>query len=110
MNLTAQRLNQYRTDDIMSYNQERLLLKVYDIAIINCKRHDMIKTNDAIQVLVDALSFETNDTIEVSSGLLRLYLYCQDQMRLKKYSETEAILTSLRDTWINSFEALKNPW
>lgn len=99
------RLNQYLTNDIHGASPEQLIMKVYNFAILNCQRHEMIKTNDAIQVLINALNFENEVAKEISLGLLRLYIYCQDQMRKKNYDEVLKILTDLRDTWD---AALKN--
>ncbi|MBI5730577.1 MAG: flagellar protein FliS [Ignavibacteriales bacterium] len=96
---TNRRLNLYLTNDIQSASPEQLIMKVYDFAILNCQRHEMIKTNEALQVLVNALNFENEAAKEISLGLLRIYVYCQEQMRKKNFREVQKILTDLRDTW-----------
>lgn len=80
-------------------------MKVYDFAIYSCQKNDMFKTNDALQVLINALNFEDEKAKEISVGLLRLYQFCQDQMRKQQYQTVYKILTELRDTWQS---ALKN--
>jgi flagellar protein FliS len=93
------RSNQYIANDIMSAKPEELILKIYDFAIINSKKNDMLKTNQALQALVSALNFEHPEAREISANLLKIYLYCQDQMRKQKSENVTKILTELRDTW-----------
>ncbi len=93
------RLNQYLANDIRGASPEQLIMKVYDFAILNCKRQEMLKTNEALQVLITSLNFENEAAREISVGLFRLYQYCQDQMRKKNYKEVEKILTELKSTW-----------
>ncbi len=93
------RLNQYIINDIQGASPVQLIMKVYDFAILNCKRQEMLKTNEALQVLITSLNFENEAAREISVGLFRLYQYCQDQMRKKNYKEVEKILTELKSTW-----------
>lgn len=93
------RINQYLVNEITGAKPEQLILKVYDFAILNCQKHEMIKTNEALQVLINALNFEDEAAKEISVGLLRLYQYCQNQMRKKNNEIVLRILTELRDTW-----------
>jgi len=98
------RVNKYIENEILEANPKQLLIKVYDFAILNCQRHDMIKTNNAIQELINSLSFETEETKNISIGLLKLYQFCQDQMRKKNYDVVYKILFELRKTWIEAFQ------
>ncbi|MDH7603913.1 MAG: flagellar protein FliS [Melioribacter sp.] len=106
---TAQTLrnksNPYIFNQINNATPQELILKVYDFAILNCQKNDMLKTNDAIQVLINSLNFDDPAAKEISIGLLRLYQYCQEQMRKHNNQIVLKILTELRDTWVN---ALKN--
>lgn len=95
----ARKVNQYLVNEVSGAKPEQLIMRVYDFAINNCQKHDMIKTNEALQVLINALNFDHPAAKEISVGLLRLYNYCQDQMRKKNYDEVYKILTDLRDTW-----------
>ena len=79
------RFNKYIENDILESNPKHLLLKIYDFALLNCQRHDMLKTNNAIQELINCLSFDTEETKNISLGLLKLYQFCQDQMRKKNH-------------------------
>lgn len=98
------RLNKYIEKEILEANPKQLLIKVYDFALLNCQKHDMIKTNNAIQELINGLSFETEETKNISVGLLKLYQFCQDQMRKKKYDVVYKILSELKNTWLEAFK------
>jgi len=93
------RANQYVANEIMNASPEELIMKVYDFAIVNSKKKNMLKTNEALQVLINALNFEHPAAKEISAGLLKIYLHCQEQMRRRKNEDVTRILTELRDTW-----------
>ncbi|MGE5399608.1 MAG: flagellar protein FliS [Ignavibacteriales bacterium] len=98
------KVNQYLAKEILEATPQQLLIKIYDFAIVNCQKHDMVRTNNALQELINSLSYEGPEVKEVSTGLLRLYKYCQDQMRAQNYDMVLKILSELRDTWISAFE------
>ena len=95
---------QYLTKEILEATPEKLLLKVYDFAIMNCQKKNVAKTNKALQVLIDALRYDTDEVKEVSIGLFKLYKYCQDKMREGNYSEAHKILSELRSSWVGIFK------
>lgn len=97
------KLNQYLVNEITQATPKQLLIKIYDFAIINCKKQNLAKTNEALQVLISSLSFENKEVSQVSTGLLRLYQFCQEQMRKKNYSIVYEILTELKASWIAAF-------
>jgi flagellar protein FliS len=101
------KLNTYLANEILNSSPEKLLIKVFDFAIVNCQKKDVIKTNEAIQQLINALRFDNDEMKAISSGLLRLYQFCQDQMRKHNYDLVKEILTQLRETWINIFQQVK---
>jgi len=101
------KLNTYLANEIINSSPEKLLIKVFDFAIVNCQKKDVIKTNEAIQQLINALRFDNDEMGAISSGLLRLYQFCQDQMRKHNYNLVKEILTQLRETWINIFQQVK---
>jgi flagellar secretion chaperone FliS len=104
-NAPGQRINQYISNEILSATPEQLIMKIYDFAIVNCQRHNIIKTNEALQVLINALNFDDPAAKEISIGLFRLYQFGQDQMRKRKYDVTLRVLTELKEAWET---ALKN--
>lgn len=101
------KLNTYLANDILNSTPEKLLIKVYDFAIVNCQRKDILKTNDAIQQLINALRYDNEEVSAISAGLLRLYQFCQDQMRKHNYELVKEILSQLRETWLNVFNQVK---
>lgn len=99
----SNRLNPYLVKEILEATPQQLLIKIYDFAIVNCQRHNLEKTNAALQQLINALSFEPAEVQTISIGFLNLYRYCQDQMRKKNYKEVIKILTELRNEWMKAF-------
>ncbi len=97
------RLNQYLVNEITQATPKQLLIKIYDFAIVNCKKQNLAKTNEALQVLINSLSFNNSEVSEISTGLLRLYQYCQAEMRNKNYAIVYEILTELKGSWIAAF-------
>jgi flagellar protein FliS len=104
----SNKINSYLVNDIMNSTPEKLLIKVYDFAIANAERKDMVKTNEAIQVLINALRYDDEEMTNISFRLFRLYQFCQDQMRKNNNEIVKKILTELRETWINAFNQNKN--
>ena len=102
---TEKRINKYLVNEIRDAKPEQLIMKVYDFAITNCQKKNLFKTNDSLQVLINALNFQDEAAKDISIGLLRLYQFCQDQARKNNFDIVYKILTELRDTWN---EALKN--
>jgi flagellar protein FliS len=93
-------MNPYLLNNIMDATPSQLLLKVYDFAVVHCKKQDLSKTNAAIQTLIDALRFDGGEEVrEISIGLLRLYQYCQEQTRKGNYDSVQKVLTELRESW-----------
>lgn len=105
LNKQQNRANAYLVKEILESTPQRLLLKVYDYAIVSCQKNDMAKTNNAISELIKALNFEHPEAKEVSAGLMRLYQYAQDEMRKGNNEMTLQILTELRNTWQTIFKA-----
>jgi flagellar protein FliS len=96
----ASAMNPYLLNNIMDATPAQLLLKVYDFAVVHCKKQDLSKTNAAIQTLIDALRFDGGEEVkEVSIGLLRLYQYCQEQTRRGNFESVQMVLTELRESW-----------
>ncbi len=98
------RLNPYLVKEIMEATPQQLMIKIYDFAILNCQRHNLEKTNAALEELISALRFEPEPVKQVAIGFLKLYRYCQDQMRKKNYDEVLHILTELRNSWLKAFK------
>jgi len=96
------KLNPYLVTELTSAKPDELILKIYDFAILNCKKDNMIKTNDALQVLINSLNFGNQQASEISMGLMRLYEYCQEQMRKHNSPAVLKVLTELKDAWVTA--------
>ena len=97
------RANAYLTNEILDASPQKLLLKIYDFAIAQCKNKNLEKTNKALMTLITGLRFDDQESLEISIGLKRLYEFCQDQMRQQNYDIVEKILIELRATWLSAF-------
>ena len=96
-------VNNYIVKEIMEATPQQLLIKIYDFAILNCQRRNLAKTNQALQELINSLRWEGEDVKQISTGLFKLYQYCQNEMRGKNYDIVYRILSELRETWIKAF-------
>jgi flagellar protein FliS len=99
MALPAQK-NEYLYNEIMNLSPVELILRIYDFAIVNCKRRDAEKANRALTELISALDFDYKD---ISLPLFKLYHYCQNEIRKGKFDNAISILQELRDTWAKAF-------
>ena len=92
--------NNYLYNEIMNLSPVELILKIYDIAIVSCKRKDAERANRALTELIASLNFDYKD---ISLGLFKLYYYCQHQIRNGNFEAALEILKELRDTWAKAF-------
>ncbi len=100
------RTNSYLVKEILEATPQQLLIKLYDFAVVNCQKHDLAKTTKAIQELINSLRFDDENARPISVGFLRLYQFCQEQMRQKNYDIVLKILIDLRETWIKAFKEM----
>ena len=100
------RANAYVTNEIMDASPQKLIMKIYDFAISQCKNENLEKTNKALTELISALRYDTDEVSEISMGLRKLYEFCQDQMRKKNYDIVLQILSDLRETWNKVFVSM----
>lgn len=92
--------NNYIENEILNLSPVELILKIYDIAIVSCKRKDAEKATRAITELIASLNF---DYKEISLGLFKLYHYCQYEIRRGNFENAIEILKELRDAWAKAF-------
>ena len=99
MPVGSQAKKQYVEDQLSGLSPVQLLIRVYDVAIVSCARKDRQRLRQALVELISALNFEYR---EMSLGMFRLYNYCLRQMQFGRYDEVQAILTGLRDAWVQA--------
>lgn len=90
-------LRNYRQNQIMSATPLQLVLMVYDVAIIACKRRDLAKLTRALNLLIQALDMRQG---EIALGLYRLYQYCADLARKGEFDQAAEILRELTSAWV----------
>jgi hypothetical protein len=91
----------YIEQEVLSWSKEKIILKMYDLFIVSCKRQDVSKMSKVLIELMGALNFEYEET---STRLYRLYEYCQRCIFQKKFDEALFIIQELRDTWAKAFD------
>ncbi len=99
------RANPYLVNDIMESSQEKLLIKLYDFAITNCRLQNIEKTNKALNELIFGLRFDKEEFEKISSGLFQLYNFCKDQTRKRNFSIVEKILSELKESWTETLKS-----
>ena len=92
-------------EELDGLSPARLLLKLYDVAILSCDREERERLVCALTELTAALSF---DHREVSMPLFSIYDHCIRQVRAGRYSAVRAVLVQLRDAWSQSAQALES--
>jgi flagellin-specific chaperone FliS len=90
----------YLEQEVLSWSKEKIILKMYDLFIVSCKRQDVNKMSRVLVELMGALNFEYEET---ATRLYRLYEYCQRCIFQKKYDEALYIITELRNAWAKAF-------
>jgi flagellin-specific chaperone FliS len=77
-----------------------VIKKLYDTAILGCKKNDTALAQQAVTELIIGLNFEYED---ISVGLYRLYQYSKDCIRKGELDEAVKVLQELRETWVEAF-------
>ncbi len=90
----------YLEQEVLSWSKEKIILKMYDLFIVSCKRRDVQKMSRVLIELMGSLNFEYEDT---STRLYRLYEYCQRRIFQKKFDEALFIIEELRNAWAKAF-------
>ncbi len=100
---SAQKLQfkQYQKNQIMSMTPVQLLIKVYDIAILECKKENAARASKALVELISALKFDP-EYQHISVGLFQLYQYALDKIKENDFDEAVKILNGLRDAWVKA--------
>jgi flagellin-specific chaperone FliS len=96
----ASAVNVYRREQMLNLSPVEVVLKLYDTAIISCKKNDLDLARKALNELIAGLNFDYRD---ISLGLFRLYDYCKLCIRKQDVDEAVNILEDLRGTWAQAF-------
>lgn len=96
----AQAAAAYGREQLLNLTPVEVIQRLYDYAILGCKKDDPTLAQRAINELIVALNFEHK---EVSFGLFRLYDYCKGRIQKRDYHAALEILEPLRETWSKAF-------
>jgi len=96
-------VNPYLAKEIREASQEKLLLKLYDFALVHCKKENPAKAINAVNVLMNSLDLN----YEVGQQLYSLYLFCKEQLIEGNTEIVYEILSSLKESWITAFNKEK---
>ena len=91
-------------EELEGLSPARLLLKLYDLAIVSCDCEERERLVYALTELTAALNF---DHREISVPLFSLYDHCIRQGRAGNFHAVRAVLVELRDAWSRSAQALE---
>ncbi|MFH0733402.1 MAG: flagellar export chaperone FliS [bacterium] len=98
-NQNTNKANAYLLKEISEASPQKLIIKLYDLAIVCYQKGDFAKANKAVTELINSLNFVDEKAKEISFGLLRLYQFAQEQARKGNLEVSIKILQELRDTW-----------
>lgn len=90
----------YRNEHLSNLSPVQVVQKLYDIAILGCKKQQYGLAQRAVTELMMALNFEHR---ELALGLFRLYDYVKHCIRKNEVHEAIAVLEELRATWTKAF-------
>lgn len=90
----------YLEQEVMSWDKEKIILKMYDLFLVSAKRNDVPKMSKILIELMGSLNFEIEDT---ATRLYRLYEYTQRCLFQKNIDEASFIIKELRDAWAKAF-------
>ena len=95
----------YLEQEVFSWSKEKIILKMYDLFIVSCKKKDVQKMSKVLIELMGSLNFEYEET---ATRLYRLYEYCQRCIFQRKLDEALYIIQELRLAWAKAFNLEQN--
>ena len=87
----------YREQQLQGASPLQAILMVYDFALGACVRKDLARALEALSVLRGGLDFAQGG--EIALQLQGLYLFCEKQVRERKFDAAEHVLRGLRSAW-----------
>jgi flagellin-specific chaperone FliS len=93
--------NKYQQEQSANLSPVQVILKLYDLIIVSCKKSDNKMAIRALNELIVSLNFEHK---EMSVGLYRLYDYSKRCIFAGRYLQAEAVISELRGAWAEAFK------
>ena len=93
--------NAYRREHLLNLTPVQVIKKLYDVAIMACKKNDAHLAQRAITQLMLGLNFEYE---EMAVGLYGLYQYAKECIRKGDCAAAAGVLEELRAAWEMAFK------
>ncbi len=93
--------NKYHQEQNLNLSPVQVILKLYDLVILSCKKSDKKMATRALNELIVVLNFEHK---EMSSGLYKLYDYSKRCVFAGRFLQAEAVISELRGAWAQAFD------
>ena len=93
--------NAYRREHLLNLTPVQVVKKLYDVAIMACKKNDAHLAQRAVTQLMLGLNFEYE---EMAVGLYGLYQYSKDCIRKGDCTAAAGVLEELRTAWVQAFK------
>ena len=90
----------YRREQLLNLSPVEVIHKLYDVAILSCKKNDTVLAQRALNELIVGLNFEAGD---LAVSLYNLYDYCKRCIRSGKSDQAITVLEELRGAWAQAF-------
>ena len=90
----------YQREQVLNLSPVAVIKKLYDVAVVACKKNDSDLAQRAIKELVCGLNF---DHPEIAVGLFKLYQYAKTSIRNGNTQEALRVLEELRSAWAQAF-------
>lgn len=91
--------NAHRREHLLNLTPVQVIKKLYDTAIVACKKKDYDLAHRAITQLLLGLNL---DCEEMTGGLLGLYMFSKECIRKGDIAEATTVLEELRSAWIQA--------
>ena len=93
--------NKYHQEQNLNLSPVQVILKLYDLTILSCKKSDKKMAIRALNELIVALNFEHK---EMSVGFYRLYDYSKRCVFAGRFLQAETVISELRGAWAEAFK------
>ena len=90
----------YRREDFAHLSPAEVIYRLYDMAILGCKKNDRSLARKAINELIVGLNFKYE---EIALGLYKLYDYSKRCIARGNMAEAAKVLEELRSAWGEAF-------
>lgn len=91
------RMRQYQHQAVATASPERLIAKLYDLAVAACHREDRPHLRAVLVELVGGLDFERGG--DLARTLHDLYSYCLNESASGDLADVAEVLSGLRAAW-----------